>query len=410
MRRVVITGMGLVTPIGTGVRKFWDSARQGASGVRRITHFDPSPYPSQIAGEIKDFPLSDYPQYNKPRRYSRAARYALVASLMAIADAGLVPKGPEVREAGTFLGTGQGGAPDAEEAYGAFFQQGWRKVPALTITRAMPNSLANQVAIETGLTGPNVTITNACSSSAESTGRAFEQIRCGKLPIAVAGGAESMLWEAIMAAWCKLRVLSTRNDSPQTACRPFDASRDGMVMAEGAGMLILEELERARARGARIYSEIIGFGSCCDAFHITAPSVEGQARAIRLALEDANVGVGEVQYINAHGTSTVLNDKAETKSIKEVFGKRAYQIPISALKSITGHSLGAAGVMEIAAVALSTRDGVIHPTMNLETPDPECDLDYVPGEARKVDVEVAVTNHFAFGGANAVLVLRRFDG
>lgn len=402
--------MGLVTPIGTGLHNFWDAALKGISGVRRITHYDPEPYPSQIAGEIRDFDLSEYPHLDKPRRYSRAARFTLAATLMAFSDAGLVPKSPEVRDAGTFIGTGQGGAPEAEEAYGAFFVKGWRKVPALTVTRAMPNSIANHVAVESGLAGPNLTITNACSSSAEATGRAFEQIQMGKLPLAIAGGAEAMLWEAIMSAWCKLRVLSTRNDTPQTASRPFDASRDGMVMAEGAGILVLEDLERARARGAKIYSEIVGFASACDAFHITAPSVEGQSRAIRLALADAGVSPDDVDYINAHGTSTPLNDEAETKAIKEVFGKRAYEIPISALKSMTGHSLGAAGVMEIAAVAMTTRDGEIHPTINLKTPDPACDLDYVPDQARRADVRTAVSNHFAFGGANAVLVLQRFEG
>jgi 3-oxoacyl-[acyl-carrier-protein] synthase II len=407
--RVVITGIGLVTPIGTGIQQFWEAAKRGVSGVRRITAYDPSPYPSQIAGEIQGFSISEYPQFDKPRRYSRAARFTLACTLMAFADAGLSPKSEEVREAGTFIGSGQGGAPEAEEAYGAFFKEGWRKVPALTITRSMPNSIANNVAIEMGLSGPNVTITNACSSSAESTGRAFEQIRMGRIPMAVAGGTESMLYEAIMSAWCKLRVLSTRNDDPQTACRPFDAERDGMVMAEGAGILVLENLERARARGARIYAEILGFATACDAFHITAPSVEGQARTIRLALEDAGVSPDAIDYINAHGTSTQLNDKAETKAIKEVFGKRAYEIPISALKSMTGHSIGAAGVLELAAVAMTAREGVIHPTINLRKPDPECDLDYVPLEARKAEVATALSNHFAFGGANAVLVLGRYE-
>ncbi|MCZ6601871.1 MAG: beta-ketoacyl-[acyl-carrier-protein] synthase family protein, partial [Planctomycetota bacterium] len=381
-RRVAITGIGLITPIGTGLEKFWEAARKGLSGVRRIEAYDPSPYPAQIAGEIRDFDITDYPQFDKPKRLSRAAQFTLACTVMAFADAGLSAKSPEVREAGTFIGTGQGGAPQAEGAYGAFFTKGWRKIPALTITRAMPNQIANHVAIEFGLGGPNVTITNACSSSAEATGRAFEQIRAGKMPLAITGGTEAMIFEAIMSAWCKLRVLSARNAEPEAACRPFDADRDGMVMSEGAGIFVLEDLERAKARGAKIHAEIIGFGSSCDAYHITAPSVEGQARAIRLALDDAGVKPDAVGYVNAHGTSTPLNDLAETKSIKEVYGKRAYQIPISALKSMTGHSLGAAGVMELASTALPIRASVIPPTINLTNPDPGCDLDYVPGESR----------------------------
>jgi 3-oxoacyl-[acyl-carrier-protein] synthase II len=331
----------------------------------------------------------------------------LLCAAMALEDAGLEGGSAEVGDGGTFIGTGYGGAPEAEESYRAFYTEGWRKMPALTIARAMPNSVANHIAIEFGLRGPNVTISNACSSSAEASGRAFGHIRDGRLDVAVVGGTEAMIWESMMSAWCKLRVLSTRNDVPEAASRPFDRGRDGMVMAEGAGVLVLEEMERARARRARIYAEILGFGSSCDAFHITAPSVEGQSRAMRLALEDAGIDAGRVDHINAHGTSTQLNDVAETRAIKEVLGERARQIPITALKSMTGHSLGAAGVMEIAATALTLRDGVIPPTINLDDPDPECDLDYVPHRAREAAVEVAMTHHFAFGGANAVLVLRR---
>jgi len=406
-RRVVITGMGVTTPLGTGLRTFWEAALAGRSGVRRITYYDPTPYPTQIAGEVPDFDVSAHPSLNKPRRYSRAARFGLLCSLQALEDAGLAPKTEDVSSAGVFVGTGQGGGPESEEAYRAFYVDGWRRIPPLTVPKAMPNSIANHIAIEYGLHGPNVTITNACSSSAEAAGRALDEIRSGRVDLVLAGGAESMLFEAMMSAWCRLRVMSTRNDRPEKASRPFDKGRDGMVMAEGAGMLVLEDRERALARGARVYAEIIGWASGCDAFHITAPSVEGQARTIRDALADAGVSPEEVGYISAHGTSTPLNDVAETKAIKEVFGKSAHRIPISSLKSMTGHPLGAAGVMELAVTTLSLHHGWLHPTINLDDPVPECDLDYIPHQAREADVEVAVSNHFAFGGSNAVLVLRR---
>lgn len=408
VKRVVITGMEVTTAIGTGLQKFWDSACSGVSGVRRISNYDPSPYPTQIAGQVIDFPIEEYPEYKKSSRYPRTSQFILYCARKSLDKAGFSLKSPELLSVGTFLGTGQGGAPEIEDAYEAYYKFGWKKVPVLTVTRAMPNSAANNVAIELGLGGPNVTISNACNSSAEAIVQAFDNIRYGRITMALAGGTEAMIFEPTMVAWCKLRVMSTCNETPEKASRPFDKMRDGMIMAEGAGILILEELEHAKARGAHIYAEILGSASTCDAHHITAPSVEGQARAIRLALQNAGVDASEIDYISAHGTGTLLNDLVETQTIKTVFGERAKHIPISSLKSMTGHTIGAAGALEIVATALSLQDGKLHPTINLDTPDSECDLDYIPHKVRYASIETALSNHFAFGGANTALILRRY--
>lgn len=407
-KRVVITGMEVTTPIGTGLEKFWSAALSGANGVRRISTYDPSPYPTQIAGQITDFPFDDYPEYNKSSRYPRTSQFLLYCARNIMKKTGLSLKSPELLSVGTFIGSGQGGTPEIEDAYALYYAGNWKRVPVLTIIRAMSNSAANYVAIELGLGGPNVTIANACNSSAEAIAQAFTQIRQGRLPMALAGGTEAMVFEPTMAAWCRLRVMSTYNEIPEKASRPFDKSRDGMIMAEGAGLLMLEELTHAQARGATIYGEIIGTASTSDMSHITAPSVEGQARAINLALQDAGIDPDHIDYISAHGTGTVLNDLTETKTIKTVFGSRAGDIPISSLKSMTGHTIGAAGALEIVATALSLRDGRLHPTINLNTPDPECDLDYIPHTARVLPIETALSNHFAFGGANTALILRRY--
>lgn len=407
-KRVVITEMEVTTAIGTGLDNFWNAALLGSSGVRRISSYDPTPYPTQIAGQVIDFPIDEYPEYKKSSRYPRTSQFVLYCARKVIEKTGLSIKSPELRTVGTFLGTGQGGTPEIEDAYTAYYTYGWKKVPVLTVTRAMPNSAANNVAIELGLGGSNITISNACNSSAEAIAYAFDQIRSGKLSMALAGGTEAMIFEPTMAAWCRLRVMSTCNETPAKASRPFDKMRDGMIMAEGAGILILEELEHAKARGAHIYAEILSFASTCDAHHITAPSVEGQARAINLALHNAGIDAQQIDYISAHGTGTHLNDLIETQTIKTVFGQKAWDIPISSLKSMTGHTIGAAGALEIAATALSLQEGKLHPTINLDTPDPECDLDYIPNQARNVSIETALSNHFAFGGANTALILRRY--
>ncbi len=404
--RVVITGMDITSSIGSGLEAFWDAATHGTCGIKRIQAYDPSPYPTQMAGEITDLSLEHLPAFNKSKRYPRVAQYALYCAHHAIERAGLTPA--ELSGAGTYIGTSLGGTPELESAYQFFYSGHWRKVPALSVIRGMPNSVANHIAIAFGLGGPNSTVSNACVSSAEAIGNAYQQISQGKLAVAVCGGTESLIWETIMTAWCKLRVMSTQNETPECASRPFDLHRDGMVMADGAGILVLEDLRHAQARGATIYAEIIGFGASCDAYHVTAPTTAGQTRAIHAALDDAKASPSDVQYINAHGTGTQLNDVTETETIKAVFGQRAHDIPITAQKAMTGHAIGAAGAMEIIATVMSLQHGILLPTINLNNPDPQCDLDYIPNTARQKPVDIALSNHFAFGGANAALLLRRF--
>lgn len=405
-KRVVITGMDITSSIGCGLEAFWNAATQGTCGIKRIQAYDPSPYPTQIAGEITDLSLEHLPEFNKSKRYPRVAQYALYCAYHAIERAGLTPL--ELSTAGTYIGTSLGGTPELETAYQFFYSGHWKKVPALSVIRGMPNSVANHIAIAFGLGGPNSTVSNACVSSAEAIGNAYQQISQGRLSVAICGGTESLVWETIMTAWCKLRVMSTQNETPEKASRPFDLNRDGMVMADGAGILVLEDLDHAKARGATIYAEIVGFGASCDAYHVTAPTSTGQARAIRAALDDAKASPGDIQYINAHGTGTQLNDLTETQTIKDVFGERAHEIPITAQKAMTGHAIGAAGAMEIIATVMSLQHEILLPTINLQNLDPQCDLDYIPNVARMQPVDMALSNHFAFGGANAALVLRRF--
>lgn len=404
-KRVVITGMEIVSSIGNGLETFWQAAIKGQCGIKRIESYDPSPYPTQIGGEISNLALAHLPEFAKSKRYPRVAQFALYCAHHAIARSGLTAA--ELAKTGTYIGTSLGGTPELESAYESFFKESWKKIPALSVIRGMPNSVANHIAIAFGLGGPNSTISNACVSSAEAIGNAYQQIAYGRLTTAVCGGTESLLWETLMAAWCKLRVMSTQNENPALSCRPFDKNRDGMVMADGAGILILEELAQAKARGAKIYAEIIGFGASCDSYHVTAPSVQGQVRAIHAALDDARLTTSDVQYINAHGTGTQLNDITETETIKAVFGHQAYEIPITAQKAMTGHAIGAAGAMEIIATTLCLQHDMLLPTINLHEPDPSCDLDYVANQARPKQVDIALSNHFAFGGANAALILRR---
>ncbi len=404
-KRVVITGMDITSSIGCGLDNFWQAAVDGRCGIERISSYDPSPYPTQIAGEIKNLPLDNLPEYSRPKRYPKVAQYALFCAHHALMQAQLPTE--DLIKTGTFIGTSLGGAPELESAYESFYTNQWKKIPALSVIRGMPNSVANHIAIAFGLGGPNSTISNACVSSAEAIGNAYQQISCGRLKTAVCGGTESLIWETLMTAWCKLRVMSTKNERPQIASRPFDNHRDGMVMADGAGILILEEYEKARARGATILGEIIGYGASCDAYHVTAPHSAGQTRSILSALDDAKLSPNDIQYIQAHGTGTQLNDITETETIKSVFASHAYNIPITAQKSMIGHAIGAAGVMQIIATVLSIQQGILLPTINLSEPDPKCDLDYIPHQARRKSVDFALSNHFAFGGANAALILKR---
>lgn len=405
-KRVVITGMDITSSIGSGLESFWKAALNSDCGIKRIQSYDPSPYTTQIAGEITDLSLAHVPQFDKQKRFPRVAQYALFCAHHAIAQSGLTPT--ELQTAGTYIGTSLGGTPELESAYAFFFSGHWRKIPALSVIRGMPNSVANHIAIAFGIGGPNSTISNACVSSAEAIGTAYQQISQGRLSVALCGGTESLVWETVMAAWCKLRVMSTNNESPTKASRPFEKNRDGMVMADGAGILILEELDHAKARGAPIYAEITGFGASCDASHITAPNSQGQIRAIQAALNDAKLTPSDIQYISAHGTGTQLNDITETETIKQVFGAQAYELPITAQKAMTGHAIGAAGAMEVIATALCLKHGLLLPTINMFEPDPLCDLDYVPNHVRKKQVNIALSNHFAFGGANAALILQQY--
>lgn len=405
-KRVVITGMEITSSIGTGLNKFWNAASQGLCGIRRIQAFDPSPYPTQIGGEITDLSLEHLPQFDKSKRFPRAAQYALYCSHHAIEQAGVTAQ--ELIHAGTYIGTGMGGYSESEAVYEKIYKENWKKIPPLSVIRTMPNSIANHIAIEFGIGGPNSTISNACISSAEAIGTAYQQIAQGRLSTTICGGTDSFLWESVLATWCKLRVMSINNENPTQSCRPFELNRDGMVIADGAGILILEELEQAKARGATIHAEIIGFGASCDAFHVTAPSSPGQQRAIVAALDDARMSANDIHYINAHGTGTPLNDSTETETIKAVFGERAYDIPVTAQKAMTGHAIGASGAMEIIATALSLQNNLLLPTINLDNPDPACDLDYVPHHARPKMIDIALSNHFAFGGANAALVLSKY--
>lgn len=404
-KRVVITGMDIASSIGSGLDNFWQAASHGNCGIQRIQSYDPSPYPTQIGGEIKDLVLDDLPELGRSKRYPKVAQYALYCAHHALMHAKLSTH--ELSQAGTFIGTGLGGIQEIETAYGAFYNNHWKKMPALSVVRGMPNSIANHIAIAFGIGGPNSTISNACVSSAEAIGQAYRQITQGYLTTAICGGTESLIWQIVMAAWCKLRVMSTQNEQPQLACRPFDKQRDGMVIADGAGIIILEEYEQACARGATILGEIVGYGASCDAYHVTAPHSPGQVRSIQMALQDAKLMPKDIHYIHAHGTGTQLNDITETQTIKEVFGSHAYNIPITALKAMTGHAIGAAGVIQIIAMVLSLQKGILLPTINLHDPDPECDLDYVPNQARRKSIHIALSNHFAFGGSNAALILQR---
>ena len=404
-KRVVITGMEITSSIGNGLDNFWQAAVKGSCGIQRIQCYDPTPYPTQIGGEIKDFNLEHLPEFQRTNRYPKVAQYALFCTHHALSQAQLTET--QRQSTGTYIGTSLGGTPELESAYKAFYNNNWNKIPALSVIRGMPNSVANHIAIAFGLGGPNSTISNACVSSAEAIGHAYRQITQGYLNTAVCGGTESLIWESIMSAWCKLRVMSTQNEQPHCANRPFDKNRDGLVMADGAGIMVLEEYEHAKARGATILAEIIGYGASCDAFHITAPHSQGQIRSIQMALQDAGLSPNDIQYIHAHGTGTQLNDLTETQTIKAVFASKAYNIPITAQKAMTGHAIGAAGVMQIISTVLSLQHGILLPTINLHEADPECDLDYIPHHARHQKVDIALSNHFAFGGANAALILKR---
>jgi 3-oxoacyl-[acyl-carrier-protein] synthase II len=405
-RTVVVTGIGTVTPVGIGREAFWDGLTAGHSGIGEITLFDASEFPVRIGGEVKDFDPTEWMDRKAARRTDRVVHLAVAAARLAWEDAGSRQTDPQ--RTAVVVSTGVGGLRYMEDQVRVLAERGPDRVSAFTVPAMMPNAATGQIAMELGFTGPNACITTACAAGAHGIGEAYRYIKHGMADLAVAGGTEAGITPLSLAAFAQMQALS-RNPDPAKASRPFDADRDGFVMAEAAGILILEEEERARARGATIYAELAGYGTSADAFHITQPEPQGAGAviAMQMALTDAAEEAEAVDYINAHGTSTPLNDAAETRAIKKALGDHAYRVAVSSTKSMTGHMVGAAGSAEAAVAALTVHHGVVPPTTNYETPDPECDLDYVPNEARKADVRLAMSNAFGFGGQNAVLVLRR---
>jgi 3-oxoacyl-[acyl-carrier-protein] synthase II len=405
-RRVVVTGIGPVTPVGIGLKAFWDGIVDGRSGGGDVTLFDASEFPVRTACEVRDFDATAFMEPKAIKRTDRAIHFAVAAAKLAWEDAGT----PQVEPSRTavVVSTGIGGLTTMLAQTRVLFDRGPGKVSAFLVPAMMPNASAGQVAMEMGFTGPNVCIVTACAAGAHGVGEGYRYIVDGLADVCLAGGTEAVITPLSMAGFAQMGALSRHPDGAR-ASRPFDAERDGFVLSEGACVLVLEEAERAAARGARVYAELAGYGASADAYHITAPEPQGTGAvlAIEAALADAGEAPEAVDYINAHGTSTPLNDASETRAVKKVFGDHAHKVPISSTKSMTGHMLGAAGAVEAAVAALAVAEGVVPPTTNYETPDPDCDLDYVPNEARKVDVRFALSNSFGFGGQNAVLALRR---
>ena len=407
-RRVAITGLGAITPLATGVEESWRRLCQGKSGVARITKFDTSGFHVKIAAELKDFHPEDFLDKRKIRRTDPFIQYALVAARLAIHDAGLSINENNTNRVGVVLGSAAGGLIMFGANLLTLRDQGPDRVSPFFIPGFLPNMAVGEVSMEFGIRGPSKCVVTACASGSNSIGDALRLIQYGEADAMIAGGSDAYVIPIAVAGFDKMRALSRRNDEPEKASRPFDKDRDGFVVGEGAGVVILEELESAVRRGVRIYAELIGYGSNIDSFHITDPDWENQARCLKLALDDADISPGDVEYINAHGTSTISNDVSETRAIKAVLGEHSKKVPVSSNKSMIGHMLAAAGGVEAIFTVLTMRDGIIPPTINYDTPDPECDLDYVPNIARKAHVNVALSNSFGFGGVNATLVFRRF--
>ena len=410
VRRVVVTGQGLVTPLGVGVEQTWKALCNGRSGIGRITRFDPAGFPCQIAGEVKGFDPAQFIEKKDIKKMDTFIQYAVGASRMAADDAGLKVTKDDADRVGVYIGAGIGGLPAIEHYHKVLQEKGPDRVSPFFIPMVIINLASGQVAIRLGARGPNSCAVTACATGNHCIGDALRIIQRGEADAMLAGGTESCISPLAVAGFSAARALSTRNDDPAHASRPFDRDRDGFVLGEGAGVLVLEEFERARRRGARIYCEVVGYAMTSDAYHITAPPDDGEGaiRCMELAIQDAGVSKDDIGYINAHATSTFA-DKVETEAIKRVFGERAYRIPVSSTKSMTGHLLGAAGGVEAAFCVLAIHDGLVPPTTNLEHPDPECDLDYVPGQARSATVKVAMSNSFGFGGVNACLLFKRVE-
>jgi 3-oxoacyl-[acyl-carrier-protein] synthase II len=408
----VVTGVGLVSPLGVGTVETWEGVLAGRSGIGPITHFDTADYPTRFAGEVKGFEPTDYVEKKDVKKSDRFIHFALAASLFAVEDAGLPIDEASADRVGVVIGSGIGGLPLIEAMHDILREKGPHRVSPFFIPGLIVNMAAGQVSIRLGARGPNTSPCTACTTGLHAVGDAFRLIQLGEADAMIAGGAEAVITPLSVAGFSSMRALSTRNDEPQRASRPWDKDRDGFIIGEGAGIVVLEELEQARSRGARIYCEVVGYGMSADAYHISAPHPEGDgaARVMERCLEDAGLPRGSVGYINAHGTSTPLGDLAEVRAVKRVFGEHAYRLAMSSTKSMTGHLLGAAGGLESGLLALALHHQILPPTINLDEPGEGCDLDFVPHRPREVDLEVAITNSFGFGGTNGAVVMRRWDG
>ena len=410
MRRVVVTGVGAVTPVGNTAEEFWAALIQGKSGIGPVTRFDASPLPTRIAGELKGFDPLRYMDKKDDRKFDPFLKYAIACAAMAVEDAGLNVERVDRTRFGVLVGSGIGGITTLLETHKTLLDKGPDRVSPFFIPMLIINMASGLISMRFGARGPNSSVVTACATGNHAIGDAMKIIQRNDADLMIAGGSEAIILPLTFAGFCQMKAMSTRNDDPGRASRPFDAARDGFVCGEGGGLVVLESLDHALARDARIYAEVVGYGMTGDAHHMTAPDPEadGAARAMSLALKDAGVEPSTVGYINAHGTSTPYNDKSETMAIKRVFGEHARKLAVSSTKSMTGHLLGAAGGIEAIATAFAIHHGILPPTINYETPDPDCDLDYIPNQARKQDVEVALSNAFGFGGTNATLVLRKY--
>jgi len=409
-RRVVVTGIGAVTPLGNNVETTWKNILAGVSGVGPLTRVNADEYPAKVAAELKDFNVEEFIEKKDARKMDRFTHYAIAASLMAVKDSGLVINEENAHRVGVWVGSGIGGMETFENQYETFLNRGYRRVSPFFVPMMIPDMATGQVSITLGAKGFNSCTVTACATGTNSIGDAFKVIQRGDADAMITGGAEAPITKMSVAGFCANTALST-NPDPQTASRPFDKNRDGFVIGEGAGIVVLEELEHALARGAVIYAEIVGYGATGDAYHITAPAPagEGGARAMKMAITDGGLMPEDIDYINAHGTSTDYNDKYETMAIKEVFGEYAYKLAVSSTKSMTGHLLGAAGGIEAIFTILALKEGILPPTINYETPDPECDLDYIPNEARKKEIKAAISNSLGFGGHNATIAFKKYE-
>jgi len=410
VRRVVITGMGLVTPLGTGVQATWEALLKGASGIRRITGFDASDYPCRIAGEVPDFDPLAYVDKKDVKRMDRFTQFALASATMALDTAALSISEEKAHRYGCLLGVGFGGMATLERNHASLLRAGPQRISPFFVPMLLANMASGHVCMRFGLRGPNLCVTTACAAGTHAIGEAYKIIQRGDADVMLSGGCEAAITPLALGGFCAMRALSTRNDAPQQASRPFDKTRDGFVMGEGAGVLVLEELQQAQQRGATIYAEVVGYGMSADAYHMTQPDPEarGVALCIQQALRDAGVAPHEVGYINAHGTSTPYNDKYETLAVKKVFGEHAYRLAMSSTKSMTGHLLGGAGGIEGVFTTLALYHGIVPPTINWEAPDEDCDLDYVPNVARAMSMQVAMSTSLGFGGTNACVVFKHY--